>query len=354
MCDDSIKTECHESNSAVSREVYIDVIRIVAILGVIMIHVSSGGFDAKSVEPNSYEWAIYAIYNASVRFSVPVFIMITGALYGRPDKAIDLKKLYTNNIFRLLVAMLFWYFVYKIAHTGIGRLWYLAMCISLYMIIPFLRMVTASEKMTRYFMILSLVFSFGVPTFLLLPLGGILPPVILRMLMEFHKAFYESSSFHLGFGLYSYFVLGYVCSIIKIDKRALKKVSLIGFWGFAYTILGTLIYSWVSNSKLTIFLHWHSLNAMMEAIFIFIFIRYWSDRLKCSAQICKILAKVADAVFGVYLVHTVVQHYLSLAIRPLEFNPFWMNFAMMLMIFFCSLFVALMIRKIPFLGKYIV
>lgn len=351
------KYQTSDGASHKNRIIYIDILRIVAIIAVIMIHVSAVGFSDKSLSPRNWEWTVFAIYNAVVRFAVPVFIMITGALYGNPFQSFDLRKMYTKNVFRLLLALLFWYFVYKVAHTGTGRLWYLYMCISLYMIMPILRMVTASEMMTKYFIILSLIFTWGIPTLFQLPVGEIFPSAIRGTVLGFYKGFYDNPAFHLGFGYYSYFVLGYVCSIIKIDKSLLKKVALIGFFGFAYTIVGTLISSWCLNSKCLNFLQNQSLNVMGEAIFIFIFIRYCSGQVKVleiSPYSREILAVVADAVFGVYLIHTVVQYYLSLVIRPLEYNPLWMNFAMMLMVFSLSLVFSIIMRKIPVIGKYIV
>ena len=83
---------------------WLDLLRIISILSMILLHVAASFW---YVSPsNSYNWIIMNIYDSLVRFCVPVFLMISGALF-LSQKEINIKKLYTKNILRLLISLIF-------------------------------------------------------------------------------------------------------------------------------------------------------------------------------------------------------------------------------------------------------
>ena len=84
------------------RIAYLDSLRVVAILAVIMIHVAAQNWYSQDV--NSAAWKAFNFYDSISRWSVPAFVMISGALML--DKDISIKKLYTQKIPRLLIAFL--------------------------------------------------------------------------------------------------------------------------------------------------------------------------------------------------------------------------------------------------------
>lgn len=56
-----------------------------------------------------------ALFWASVSHaSVPLFLMASGALLLDPGRELTLRKLYTKNFPRLLIALLFWAVCYKL------------------------------------------------------------------------------------------------------------------------------------------------------------------------------------------------------------------------------------------------
>ena len=75
---------------------YLDYIRIIGTLAVIMLHVSSYHFSA--VKVTSSEWAALNFYDAIVRYAVPLFLMLSGALFLSPDKELDLKKAFERDL----------------------------------------------------------------------------------------------------------------------------------------------------------------------------------------------------------------------------------------------------------------
>lgn len=70
------------------RTVYFDCLRVLATLGVIIIHVTS--FNWGKVSVSSFDWQVLNFYNGIVRFAVPCFVMISGALFLERD--VDYKK----------------------------------------------------------------------------------------------------------------------------------------------------------------------------------------------------------------------------------------------------------------------
>lgn len=62
-----------------TRLAYYDYLRVAAIFGVIMIHVSAQNWQNSNV--NSIEWQFFNIYDSMMRWAVPVFVMISGSLF---------------------------------------------------------------------------------------------------------------------------------------------------------------------------------------------------------------------------------------------------------------------------------
>lgn len=73
------------------RIVYLDVLRTVATLAVILLHLSATGY--KAAPQGSAAQVICWCYNFLSRFAVPVFVMISGAIFLNPNRAVTLEKL---------------------------------------------------------------------------------------------------------------------------------------------------------------------------------------------------------------------------------------------------------------------
>ena len=71
------------------RIIAFDVMRIVAIFAVIWLHFSSQRFNLSFP---STEWEIRNVYDSMVRWGVPVFVMILGALFLDPNKSSVLRN----------------------------------------------------------------------------------------------------------------------------------------------------------------------------------------------------------------------------------------------------------------------
>ena len=57
------------------RVIYLDILKTIAIIGVLLIHITSRGYT--SFEFLSFDYLVSVFFNSVVRFSVPVFVMVS-------------------------------------------------------------------------------------------------------------------------------------------------------------------------------------------------------------------------------------------------------------------------------------
>lgn len=96
-----------------SRDMGIDLLKAIAIFGVIIIHMCYPGY---STPIGSFEWFSTLFWGCLSRASVPVFFMCSGALLLSPQKELPLKKLLFKNLLKILIALFVWAFAYKVYH----------------------------------------------------------------------------------------------------------------------------------------------------------------------------------------------------------------------------------------------
>lgn len=94
-----------ESNKAqTERTVYLDYLRVLATFAVMIIHISSVNW--YSTDVNGYDWQVLNFYDSIVRWGVPIFVMISGSIFL--NREIYMKRIYSKNILRLVVAFVVW------------------------------------------------------------------------------------------------------------------------------------------------------------------------------------------------------------------------------------------------------
>jgi surface polysaccharide O-acyltransferase-like enzyme len=232
-----------------TRLAYLDRLRIAAAMAVVMIHVSAMRWPDTS--PATADWQAMNVYAAVSRWCVPVFFMVSGALFLAPGREDTPARIWRRPIPRLLVMYLFWSAVYTVLSAvfqrnfdpvfllqhlwdGYYHLWYLLALTGVYALIPLLQKITADRRLTRYFLILTGVASIAVPTFALVPVGGALVANLVDRVAPFLVA-----------GFPFYFVLGHVLHQYadSLSRRGRLAIYVAGALGVASTILGTALLS---------------------------------------------------------------------------------------------------------------
>ncbi|MBR1792694.1 MAG: acyltransferase family protein [Bacteroidales bacterium] len=338
---------------------YLDVLRIAATFAVIFLHVSSGRYRQASFL--SFNWYIAMIYESLVRWAVPIFIMISGAMFLNPDRVVSLREIYRKRIPRLLLAYIFWWIFYSVFRM-VGNavmegafsfklgyllphfhLWFLPMIIVVYALIPLLRRFSHDEKLTKYALALWMCYVTGQ---FLLPI--ICQYIGIDQIPQISPLFAANQAV----GYAGYFLLGYYLFHHSIAQHQCRFIYLLGTVGLAVTIAGNIVLSLLDNQPNEHFFSNLSLHTILVAIALFVFIKQHSHR--WTTWIRPFSNHVRKDLFGIYLTHAV---FLSL-VHPLFINGIIPHFILSIpifsmVIFILSLYTTKTIRIIPFFRKFV-
>ena len=88
---------------------WIDLIRVIASLGVIVIHVAADVITEWGAVPQGWWWTTH-LYDSLVRGCVPVFIMVSGALLLPSQET--LAEFFRKRFHRVMIPFLVWTVIY--------------------------------------------------------------------------------------------------------------------------------------------------------------------------------------------------------------------------------------------------
>ena len=91
----------------------VDLAKTVAIVCVVLIHVSSGPLLWES--PDTARWMQSLFWGSASRFAVPLFFLCSGALLLDENRELTVRHIWTRSIPHLLAALFFWAAAYVIA-----------------------------------------------------------------------------------------------------------------------------------------------------------------------------------------------------------------------------------------------
>ena len=285
-----------------NRTVWPDILRIVAIFAVIILHAASAGhnyFEVKTIQ-----WQTCNLFNSLARFGVPVFVMNSGMFLLNPNRDYTFKKLYFSKIPRMMTAYLFWSAFYAIVSLGIKmhngsplygyellysfaqrllsgciHLWFLFMISGLYIITPILRNIVKDEKLTVYFLILSLLFVFSVTSLNLLP-----------QLRRFLALTINRFEVKLVAGYSGYFVWGYYLFQHQLTTKTRIIIYSVGMIAtFTMVVLNGLA-GYHFNTPGEWMLKNLSLNTLCMSTAVFVFFQYHFQDVHFSPQTQRVLA----------------------------------------------------------------
>jgi Uncharacterized protein conserved in bacteria len=351
-----------------NRILYLDVAKITAVVSMILLHFVAGGWPLRPVI--SFEWQVINVYDSIVRCCVPLFVMISGALFLNPNKEISLEKLFKKNILRIVTAFCFWSLCYGMAvvfwkdyHVnsttittvvallakrfilGHYHLWFLYTIVGLYMIVPFLRKITVDKKLMEYFLLLAFIFAIVIHGIKVIP--------ILSEPIQY--IFQEMMSFYFVLGYSFYFVCGYYLSqhVFSGPKKYILYAS--GISSVLFTMIMTSIISTREGQAISILYGYLLPNTAFSAIALFVFLKDTFQKIHFNDKTAQRISLVSKYSFGIYLVHA---FFLPIAekingITTPYINPVFSIPLYTVFVFVCSYIVVMIIDKIPVLNRYI-
>lgn len=343
-------------SSSNNRIIQFDVLRIVAAFAVVLLHTSAQRFYTSYP---SIEWDARNFYDSLVRWSVPIFVMISGALFLDPQKKISIKTLYKKNVTRVVLIYIFWSIVYGV-YDGMGEkdlksivpeiihgpfhFWFIKMLIGLYITVPILRVIVVDKKVEQYFICLSLVTAFIIP--MLFPVMG----CINDGAKDLAEYFYEAFEIKIALGHVGYFVLGHYLVNYKLKETAKRMIYILGILSiFAVCMLTSFASSQVGKPYL-LFYENTNVFTLFEAVALFIVI----NDIKIAPKYHQTLISASQLSLGIYIIHPLVMYVLSDygIINSASLNPMYFIPLFALIVFIISYGVSFVLVRIPFIKRF--
>lgn len=307
--------------SQTERIVSFDLLRISAIVAVVFIHAS--GILWYDLDPHSFAWQTCNFYDSLARWGVPVFVMISGALFLRDEYEIKIPRLYRKNILRIITAFIFWSLVYSTYHVivdqdfsklnfvkrfikGEYHLWFLFLIVGLYIVAPLIKLLVQHEKLVKYFLVLAFVISF-LGSSLAVWCRGLISATqnhVLTGLYGAVSAVLGDRLLYTAFGYAAYFVLGHYLARHTFSKRVRIVLYLLGGLGFLYTVLATSLASILAGAGFEGFYNYIQVSVACESVAVFVFIR--QCRWEPSEKAAGFIAEISSLIFGIYLIHALI------------------------------------------------
>ena len=288
----------------IEKELYIEILRIVAVLFVIFNH-TDGYFLYYCNTENPLTWWFSFLGSVLCRSNVPLFVMITGTLLL--DKTESMYSLFKKRVLKIgsvLFSFSFFYYVldvyrdktinFSILEFLRGLLkgsiqdsfWYLYLYLGLLLLLPLLRKmaVSCSNAELKYFLCLQFIFetSGGIFSFL----TGIEINSYLYIVNDY--VFYLLSGYYLG-------------RRIKVER--IDKKSMIASSGMIFLcIVGTFFFVKLDWRRTGTY-HQAILDllAAVLAINIFLCVRYIFWKYSIPKKVKGIIYEAGKCVFGIYL-----------------------------------------------------
>jgi surface polysaccharide O-acyltransferase-like enzyme len=333
-------------------------IRLIALYAVIVLHSTAPLLMQYGKAPLS-DWLMADTLNAMVRFAVPVFVMVTGALLLHRDY--ELSDFLKKRLTRVLWPFLFWSLVYigyswyneeitfgsdvwmntklvlhLLKYGSSYHLWYVYMLVGLYFFIPviskFVRNATENE------VLYSLIVWFAV-----------------MMLSQPYLSRYNPAvDMHYFAGYAGYLVLGHYLAFKDFKAIRLRLWMVLLFvLSIAVIAAGTWLIAPYPTWPGTLF--YEPLNPAVLLLSISVFLIAKLTVPKVPPVITRIRDFAGKYNFGIYLSHALVLYLLE--------DPFGISYKMgapifsipltALICFVLSLALVWLISKIPFAGKWI-
>ena len=324
----------------------------------IILHVSAQNWYVTDVY--GFEWQAFNFFNSIVRWGVPVFTMISGALFLERD--IPIKKIYSKYVFRMILSFAAWSVIYALfaEEDFVGRIfmliqghyhmWFILMIVGLYICIPFIKSIVSSEERLKYYIILAFVFAFVIPE--LVTLANDFAGELMNKGVEAINSDVNNMNIHIVLGYASYFVLGYYLNRTELSKKQRKVIYVLGSLGFAATICLNLSVALKTHQGCETYSDNFSVNVLFESVAVFTWFKYKKNNLKWKPMILK-LSKFS---FGAYLVHALILEQLNICfgLNTLSFHPVFAVLCIGAIVFVVSFAISALLNQVPIVKKYMV
>ena len=331
--------------AASTRAPWADFCRVVAIYGVILIHSCAAMFYSFGEVP-LVDWLAANALDSVARVSVPLFVMLSGAMLLKPGESIVMPSALLRRISKLLIPLLVWSFFYlfrtaanhnepinwlgPLRQPAAYHLWFVYMILGVYLLLPFLQAIyegIRSRPVLIFYFLAVWAAITCVPLYFPVPLFELIQQTTFR-----------------GFG--GYFILGGLLADARQDR--IPTIAWVGL--YVACTMATFLLTWYCSEKAGVPceapLIYFTLNVMIASLAAFkAFTRM------TTGPAAGVLHWISDRSLLIFFVHVLVLERVrnSVVIAPLSqaLPTFFVILAISIATFVSSLFVAAAIRLIP-------
>lgn len=343
------------------RTAYFDHLKVFEYFMLIILHTAS--YQWYTADIYSAQWLVLNFYKSVTRPCVLVFFMISGALLLGRD--ISVRTIYRKYVLKFAVCFIVWDIIYAMItywNDGIGgimfkifnsnyHLWYLLAMIGIFICFPLIQLITENKKTMKYFMILSFIFAFFLPT-LFNVLTGFGSPTLVHFSEMIFSHFYDMHM-EVVLGYPFFFIGGYYIHEYGLDKTFRRILYALGIASIIAGPLLNAVYIRMTGTLSETFESVFTLHGMLSAVAVFVFFKY---NVKGAAFLNGISRKISSWGLGIYMVHDLVILGLNrfLGLNATVFNPiFAVPIVALLALVICTA-ISAVLNLIPGVNKYLV
>lgn len=349
-----------------NRVIEYDIMRIVACFCVIMIHVAV--FDQDTLfNYKSLDYQAIKLWGVLSRWAVPAFVMLSGMMILPNADKISIKKLIKQRVLRMLFAYIIWSGVYSFYNTyilgniystskiktfidgcfsGEIHMWYLPMLAGLYIASPLLAILVkkTDKKWIKYWLVCLFIFTS-------------LIPFLVKLNIKFISTVIGSINGYMDLqfmgGWTLYFVLGYFVQNYFFDRKQRNLVYICAAIAFAFSVCATIVYCLFYGEPMGV-LSYEYPNIIIFSLGVLVFFKETVSKLELNNNTKRFIISISQLTFGIYLIHVLLlKIWYQIGINIQICQTIISVPIVALSVFISGGIIIWLIRKIPFIGRYI-
>ena len=335
------------------RELYIDMLNIVACFCVICMHCNG----IVHTYTDSLAWKQSMVVETIAYWAVPVFFMISGATLMNYRERYDTKTYLIKRFIRVGIPFLAWSTINLAWKSYVGRIefkwslqyiislfwnnrienvyWFFAPLFAVYLCIPVLSAMKQDRRMLKYMA------GCGILTYSILPLLCEICGLV------FNPNYY----FPMTGGYVVYVILGYLLSTEELNIKQRYCIYGSAILCMMIRYFSTVLFSG-ENGLYKVFWGYVNFPAVGLAVGVFVFFKHikW-DKLFSSVSKAKIVTSMASASFGIYLIHMIVLNGFFVC----GVNKYGLKWRMLgpVLVYMISLSIVKFMQRVPIIKKII-
>lgn len=337
---------------AKKRVVYFDILNIIAALCVIFLHCNGSSFTYS----DTLGWKQAMLVEAVCYWSVPIFLMLSGAnLIGYRNKY-STKEFFKKRILRTVIPFIAWSLIVAVekqinpfeigVRTFIGKMfncsiesvyWFFIPLFAVYISMPVISLLKDNKDILWYMVSGSFI------------LRSFLPHIFNYLNIPYNSSL---NMMTVG-GVLIFPIIGYLFATTDFSKFQRILIYILAIFGVSLRYFGTWYLSSIDGAlNKTFYDGYIGYWSIFLACGVFVFFKYFKpfQKIAENEKICKILSTISGCSFGVYLTHMIILRFLGNFIQVYSWQ--W-RLLVPFLIYAIALAITYILKKIPILKNIV-